>query len=140
MNIKGNCLLLILISLILTIPIACEKVTDTGTIKGTVSDDSQPASGVYVLLLDSGKLLKQDQPLNNGSITNYNGHYTIYLVEPEKYYYVVAVKDNNGDLRFTFGVDEFGYYGNWNGIKWIPTEVKVEKGQVLEGIDIDDLI
>jgi len=139
MNITRKFILPIIATIIFLILCKCEDITETGTIKGTVYNDYAPASGVYVLLLDSGKLLEQDQPLSNGSITNSNGNYTIYMVEPDKYYYVVAVKDNNSDLRFTLGVDEFGYYGDWNGIKWIPTEVKVEKGQVLEGIDIKEL-
>ncbi|MGQ9705395.1 MAG: hypothetical protein ACUVWP_00120 [bacterium] len=136
---NNNIIYYFLIPCLIIIFLNCEQITETGTIKGTVYNDDLPAGGVYVLLLDSGKLLEADQPLNNGSITKSNGNYAIYLVEPDKYLYVVAVKDNNGDLKFTLGVDEFGYYGDWNGIKWIPTEVKVGRGQVLEGIDIEEL-
>jgi len=130
--------LLTIVITLLVITLACEEVIERGIIKGTVYNDKLPADGVYVLLLDSWKLLQADQPLEIGTKTFSGGRYTIYMVEPG-YYYVVAVKDNDGNLKFTPGTDEFGYYGDWNGIKWIPTEIEVKEGDVLEGIDIEEL-
>jgi len=119
--------------------LSCEDLLETGTIMGNVSNGGSPVGGAYVLLLNSGDLLQIEQPLENGSITNGNGDYIIILVEPNRYYYVVAVKDNNGDLKYTPGVDAFGYYGSYLGFTWIPTEITVGSGETLHDIDITEM-
>lgn len=129
----------LIIAVVAIFMLSCEEVLEKGTIRGNVSDEGSEVSGAYVLLLDSGSFIDGDQPLDNGSITDGDGDYIILMVEPGKYYYVVAVKDNNGDLKYTPGVDEVGYYGDYMGFNWIPTEVTVGSGGVLEGIDITEM-
>ena len=116
-----------------------EETAAKGTIKGKVTNANNPVNGAYVLLLDSGQMLAGNSPLSNGMITNAQGNYTIYMVEPNKYYYVCAVQDINGDAQYTPGTDKIGYYGNYQGQSWIPTEIHVGAGEVLEDINITAL-
>lgn len=120
---------------------ACDEALKEGTIAGNVKDDGQNASGAYVLLLEEGKILASEAPLSNGSVTNKDGNYTIYFVEPEKNFYVVAVKDMNDDTKYTPGVDPIGYYGQF--IKetqtWIPSPVQIGSGENKTGIDVADM-
>jgi hypothetical protein len=134
-----NHIILLLMIILVSFMMNCDEIAEKGTIKGNVSDGGQAVGGAYVLLLDSGDLIEIDQPLENGSITLGNGNYMIVLVEPGKKYFVVAIKDNNGDLKYTPGVDAIGYYGNYLGFQWIPTEVSVGSGQTLEDIDITEM-
>ena len=132
--------LLCLILLIALSFVSCsEETQQKGTIKGKVTNSNTPVNGAYVLLLDSGEMVAGNQPIGNGMVTNAQGNYTIYLVEPNKYYYIAAVQDMNGDGNYTPGVDKIGYYGNYQGQSWIPTEITVAPGEILEDINVTAL-
>jgi len=136
-------LLLITVIALVFILTSCsedEVLPSKGTIKGKVTNNNQPVSGAYVLLMDSGEMVAGNQPLSNGSITGEQGNYTILLVEPDKYYFVAAVQDINGDGQYTPGTDKIGYYGNYLGQSWIPEEITVGAGETLEDINITSLI
>jgi hypothetical protein len=139
MKAKGFRLILCLtaIFVIVLAHISCDPTK--GIIMGKVKYQGQPCSGAYVLLLAEHQLITGNQPLGNGSITLGDGSYTIINVTPDTYYYVVAVKDIDGDLKYTPGVDALGYYGSYDGFSWIPTSVIVSAGQTLTGIDIGEL-
>jgi hypothetical protein len=121
--------------------LACEEELQKGSIEGNVKDDGQNVSSAFVLLLEEGKMLGGEAPLDNGSLTNAQGNYIIVLVEPDKNYYVVAVKDEDGDTKYTPGVDPIGYYGTYNQITktWIPAPVSVGSGEKKQGIDVADM-
>lgn len=121
--------------------LACEEALEKGSIGGNVKDDDQNVSGAFVLLLEEGKMLAGDAPLGNGSVTNAQGNYTILLVEPNKNYYVVAVKDENGDTTYTPGVDPIGYYGRYSETTklWYPAPVSVGSGEKKKGINVADM-
>jgi uncharacterized protein (DUF2141 family) len=132
--------LLCLILLVALSLVSCsEETVQKGTINGKVTNNNTPINGAYVLLLDSGQLIAANQPVTNGMVTNAQGKYTIYLVEPGKYYYVAAVQDNNGDGQYTPGTDKLGYYGNYQGQSWVPTEITLSSGEVLNDINITAL-
>jgi uncharacterized protein (DUF2141 family) len=132
--------LLCLILLVALSLVSCsEETVQKGTINGKVTNNNTPINGAYVLLLDSGQLIAANQPVTNGMVTNAQGKYTIYLVEPGKYYYVAAVQDNNGDGQYTPGTDKLGYYGNYQGHSWVPTEITLSSGEVLNDINITAL-
>jgi hypothetical protein len=120
---------------------ACEEELEKGSISGNVKDDGKNLSGAFVLLLDEGKILAAETPLSNASVTNSQGDYTILFVEPNVNYYVVAVKDVDGDVTYTPGVDPIGYYGKYNKEtkQWIPSPVSVGSGEKKTGINIADL-
>lgn len=125
------------------IGLACDEANEIlqkGTIRGTVSDGGSAVNGALVMLLEEGQLLAGGAPLSNGNVSDSSGNYEILLVEPNTYYYICAVEDNDGDLVYTPGVDRIGYYGNLDGITWIPTSVSVAPGETKTGIDISDLI
>lgn len=124
---------LVLVALVLT----CDP--SKGIITGSVHYLGQPCGGAYVLLLDEGSLISFSQPLENGTITFDTGGYIIINVKPDTYYYVVAVKDLNGDLKYTPGTDAVGYYGDYDGLKWLPKSLSVPPGQTVSGIDINEL-
>jgi len=121
--------------------VACEEVLEKGTIEGNVKDDGQNVPSAFVLLLEEGKMLAGETPLGNGSVTNAQGNYTILLVEPNKNYYVVAVKDKNGDTTYTPGVDPIGYYGRYSETTrlWYPAPVSVGSGEKKKGINVADM-
>lgn len=125
----------------LMIGLACEEATENGKINGKVKDNGAAVSGAFVLLMEEGQMIKGEQPLSNGSVTQSNGNYTILLVEPDKNFYVVAVKDEDGNTEYTPGVDPMGYYGTYNAQTkvWIPASVRVSSGQTLNDININDL-
>lgn len=120
---------------------ACEEVSEKGGIAGNVKDDSKNVSGAFVLLLDEGKILASETPLTNASITNKEGNYTIMFVEPDKNYYIAAVKDENSDTKYTPGVDPIGYYGRFIEATqtWIPAPVHVGSGERKTGINVADM-
>ncbi len=120
--------------------LGCEEILDKGSISGNISDDSTPISGALVMLLEEGQLLALGAPLSNGNVSAADGNYKILLVEPNHYYYVCAVEDNDSDLTYTPGVDRIGYYGNLNGINWVPTSVSVSSGQSLANIHIRNML
>lgn len=121
--------------------IGCEEELQKGSIEGNVKDDGQNVSGAFVLLLEEGKLLAGETPLGNGSVTNAQGNYIILLVEPNVNYYVVAVKDENGDTTYTPGVDPIGYYGRYSEATklWYPAPVSVGSGEKKKGINVADM-
>lgn len=119
----------------------CEEELLNGTISGHVKDDGQNVSGAFVLLLEEGQMVQGNMPLSNASITNNAGNYTIYAVTPNKNYYVAAVKDNDGNLAYTPGVDALGYYGTYNSLThiWIPATVSIGSGENKTGININEM-
>ncbi len=121
--------------------LACSEALQNGTIAGNVKDDGQNVSGAIVVLLDEGQMLGGSAPLSNGSITGGNGNYTIFLVEPDKNYYVVAVKDEDSDMKYTPGVDPIGYYGTYNQTThlWVPSVVSIGSGENKTGINVADM-
>ncbi len=121
--------------------LACEEALQNGLISGNVKDNGQNVSGAFVLLLDEGQMLGGNAPLSNGSVTGGSGNYTIINVTPDKNFYIVAVKDENGDGNYTPGVDPIGYYGTYNQQThtWIPTAVSVGSGEHKTGINVHDL-
>jgi len=121
--------------------LACEEALEKGSIEGNVKDDAQNAQGAFVLLLEEGKMLAGEAPLGNGSVTNAQGNYTILLVEPDKNYYIVAVKDENSDTTYTPGVDPIGYYGRYSEKTrlWYPAPVSVGSGEKKKGINVADM-
>lgn len=121
--------------------LACEEVSEKGSIAGNVKDDGKNVSSAFVLLLDEGKILASETPLTNASITNKDGNYTIRLVEPDKNYYIAAVKDENSDTKYTPGVDPIGYYGRFVKATqtWIPAPVYVGSGERKTGINVADM-
>ena len=132
-----------LIAVLVIVGVACDEANEIlqkGTIKGNVSDGGVAVNGALLMLLEEGQLLAGGAPLSNGNVSNASGDYEILLVEPNHYYYVCAVEDVNGNLEYDIGTDRIGYYGNLNGITWIPTSVSVQPGETLTGIDITDLI
>ncbi len=121
--------------------LACEEAMDKGGIAGNVKDDGENVSGAFVLLLDEGKIVAGETPLSNASVTNAGGNYSIILVEPDKKYYIAAVKDEDGDVKYTPGVDPIGYYGRYNKETklWIPTSIYVGSGEKKTGINVADM-
>lgn len=121
--------------------LACEEALEKGQISGNVKDEGQNVSSAYVLLLEEGKMLAGESPLSNGSLTGPEGNYHILLVEPNQKYYVVAVKDTNGDTKYTPGEDPIGYYGRFSETTqtWIPWFVEVGSGEKKTGIDIEEM-
>lgn len=138
---KTKCLRVVLCLMVIfgivLVHISCDPTK--GIIMGKVKYQGQPCASAYVLLLAENELITGNQPLGNGSLTLGDGSYTIINVTPDTYYYVVAVKDINGDIKYTPGVDAMGYYGSYDGFSWIPTSVIVSAGQTLTGIDIGEL-
>jgi len=121
--------------------LACEEALEKGSIEGNVKDDGQNVQGAFVLLLDEGKMLAGETPLGNGSVTNAQGNYTILFVEPDKNYYIVAVKDEKGDTTYTPGADPIGYYGRYSEVTklWYPAPVSVVSGEKKKGINVADM-
>jgi hypothetical protein len=121
--------------------LACEEETKMGGITGNVKDDGTNVSGAFVLLLDEGKIVTAETPLSNASITNKDGDYTMVLVEPEKYYYVAAVKDEDGDTKYTPATDPIGYFGRYNKETktWVPASIYIGSGEKKTGINVADM-
>ncbi len=119
----------------------CEEASEKGGIAGNVKDDGDNVAGAFVLLLDEGKILASETPLTNASITNKDGNYNILFVEPDKNYYIAAVKDENSDKKYTPGVDPIGYYGRFvEATKtWIPAPIYVGSGERKTGINVADM-
>ena len=139
-NVKSSTVILAAAALALSL-VACEETLEKGSIEGNVKDDGQNLSGAFVLLLEEGKLLAGEAPLDNGSITNAQGNYIILLVEPDKNYYVAAVKDEDGDKKYTPASDPIGYYGRYSEITklWYPAPVSCGSGEKKKGINIADM-
>jgi hypothetical protein len=120
---------------------ACDEELETGSIEGNVKDDGLNVSGAYVLLLEEGKALAGESPLGNGSITTGSGNYTILFVQPNTRYYIVAVSDTNGDVKYTPGVDPIGYFGRYSETtqQWYPSPIEIGSGETRRGINIADM-
>ncbi len=112
----------------------------TTTISGNVSNDGEPVSGAYVILLEAGDEVTQGISLSNGMITNSNGNYTMVAVSAGDHY-VAAIDDANHNFIFDLDTDRVGYYGvvdTLTGVT-IPQTLHINKGDDLENIDITTL-
>ena len=89
--------------------ISCDLEDIVVTVSGKVTDDGEPVSGAFVLLLESEDI-SEGLSLSNGMITDNSGRYTILDVDEGKYY-VVAIDDVNGNLQFDAETDQLGFYG-----------------------------
>jgi hypothetical protein len=120
---------------------ACDEELQQGRIEGNVKDDGVNVSGAYVLLLEEGQALAGESPLGNGSITGGGGNYTILFVEPNTRYYIVAVSDTDGDVKYTPGVDPIGYFGRYSETtrQWYPSPIEIGSGEIRRGINIADM-
>jgi hypothetical protein len=116
-----------------------EEEVRNGSINGKVSNQGIASSGVYVLLLDRGEALAYDAVLSDGIITDTQGDYTIDSVTANKSYFVCAVQDVNEDGLYTPAVDKVGYYGNYQGLYWNPTEIIMGSGDNLQDINVTEL-
>ena len=134
--------LFVLIFILAIAMIGCEDVVKglTTTISGKVTDEGEPVSGAYVILLEAGDSLSTGISISNGMITNSNGDYTMVAVSAGDYF-VAAIEDNNNNIIFDPDTDRFGYYGvadTLSGIT-IPQTLHINKDDDLEDIDITDL-
>ncbi len=142
---KGIVPLILIIAVSLIVALSCEKAKEAilqVTIKGFVSNDGQPVVGAIVLIfndnqIDSGTSIDINNENINGSFTGNDGGYTIIRVE-DGTYYVVAVKDENGNKSYDLGVDPIGWYGHDSFGIIIPDPVVVS-GVDVSGIDIDTM-
>ena len=130
--------------LVFTLAIAmfsCEEVIKelTTTISGKVTNDGEPVSGAYVILLDAGDTVSSGVSLSNGMITNSNGNYTMVEVSAGDHY-VAAIDDANSNIIFDPDTDKVGYYGDPDTLGFtIPKTIHINKGDDLEDIDITKL-
>ena len=129
--------------LVFTLAIAmfsCEEVIKelTTTISGKVTNDGEPVSGAYVILLDAGDSIA-GLSLSNGMITNSHGDYTMVGVSAGDHY-VAAIDDANSNIIFDPDTDKVGYYGDPDTLGFtIPKTIHINKGDDLEDIDITKL-
>jgi len=121
--------------------LGCEEAVEKGSIAGNVKDDGANVSGAFCLLLEEGKMVTGETPLSNASVTNGQGNYTIYLVEPNKNFYLAAIKDNDNNQQYTPGTDAIGYYGTYNEQThvWIPTVIRLGSGEDKTGVNVADM-
>ena len=142
---KGIVPMILIIAVSLIVALSCEKAKEEifqVTIKGFVSDSGQSVVGAIVLIfnddqIDSGASIDIDNENINGSFTGNDGGYTIIRVE-DGTYYVVAIKDENGNKSYDLGVDPIGWYGHDSFGIIIPDPVVVS-GEDVSGIDIDTM-
>ncbi|MCK4358161.1 MAG: carboxypeptidase regulatory-like domain-containing protein [Candidatus Cloacimonetes bacterium] len=133
--------LFVLVFVLVIAMIGCEDVVKelTTTISGKVTNDGEPVSGVYVILLEAGDSVSAGLSLSNGMITNSHGNYTMIAVSAGDYY-VAAIDDANSNIIFDLDTDKVGYYGDPDTLGFtIPRTIHVNKGDDLEDIDITDL-
>ncbi len=105
-------------------------------VSGNVSEDGVPVSGALVILL-SNPSITDGVSIENGSITESDGNYTIISVD-EGDYYVVAVDDVNGNLQYDEGIDRFGFHGvDTQGLDILPDQISVSDEDV-ENIDVTE--
>ena len=138
---KGILPLILILAVSLIVALSCEKVEEVLgiTISGNVSNAGQPVEGAYVLLVNNVSEIIAGSPLSNGMITLGNGNYTIIQVE-DGTYYVVVVKDENGNTSYDLGTDPIGWYGHPDSLTGltIPDSVIIS-GSDISNIDIDTL-
>lgn len=138
---KGIVPLILMLAVSLIVALSCEKVEKALgiTISGNVSNAGQPVEGAYVLLVNNVSEIVAGSPLSNGMITLGNGNYTIIQVE-DGTYYVVAVKDENGNTSYDLGTDLIGWYGHRDSLTGltIPDPVIIS-GSDMSNIDIDTM-
>ena len=122
--------------------IGCEDVMEdiTTTISGKITNDGQPVSGAYVILLDAGDSVSSGISLSNGMITNSNGDYTMVEVSAGDHY-VAAIDDANGNIIFDPDTDRLGYYGDQDTLTGltIPRTLHIDDGDDIKNIDITQL-
>lgn len=136
---KGILPLILVIAVSLILAISCEKAQEIITISGNVSNGGQPVSGAFVLLVDKAEITT-GFPIGNGMVTLGSGDYTIFNVD-DGTYFVVAVKDENGNNSYDLGTDPIGWYGHpdtLTGLIIIPDSVIVS-GSSVSDIDIDTM-
>ncbi len=141
---KGIIPVFLILFAAMVLAVSCEKVEEVLgiTISGTVTNGGQPVVGAIVLVfndnqIDSGTSIDIDTENINGSITGNEGRYTIIRVE-DGTYYLVAIKDENGNKSYDLGVDPIGWYGHDSFGIIIPDPVVVS-GEDKSGIDIDTM-
>ena len=127
---------------ILPLLLCCSKAQKTvfpqkGTISGKVTDEGEPVSGAFVLLLE-GSEIGERVDLRNAAITNSDGKYKIRMVEPGTHW-VAAVKDVEGNYIYDPAKDPIGWYGKDTLGVTIPQSVTVHKGEDVKNIDITHL-
>ena len=128
--------------IILILLLFCSKAQKTvfpekGTISGKVTDEGEPVSGAFVLLLE-GSEIGGGVDLGNAAITNSDGKYKIRMVEPGTHW-VAAVKDEDGNHIYDPAKDPIGWYGKDTLGVTIPQSVTVQKGEDVTNIDITRL-
>ena len=133
-------LLLLTVLLVISISACNNAVKEINTtISGNVSHNGEAVSDTYVLLLELGNEVTHGLSLSNGIITNSNGNYTIFAVNPGNYY-VAAIDDTNNNFIFDIDTDKVGYYGNPDTLGFtIPRMININKGEKLEHINITNL-
>jgi len=134
---------LFIFALILSIAmINCKNVVKeiTTTISGKVTNEGEPVSGAYVILLEAEILASSGIPLSNGMITNSNGNYMMIEVSAGDYY-LAAIDDENNNVVFDADTDRIGYYGEPDSLTGltIPKTLHVNKGDDIEDINITKL-
>lgn len=103
-------------------------------ISGKVTHNGNAITGAIVLLLKDPSF-SDGLSLANGSLTDNAGRYTIYDVAPGNYY-VLAIDDQDDNLRFDNGIDRFGFYGIDTTVQdFVPDKISV-KDSDLKNIDI----
>jgi uncharacterized protein (DUF2141 family) len=133
--------ILMLLLMVILVSVGCDLVEQAEKaivdISGKVSDEGQAVEGAIVLLVESANIT-DGLNLSNGSITDNRGNYIILNVDPGSYY-VLAVKDQNNNLKFNADTDQLGFYGvNPGASDLIPDKIKVTE-EDLEDINITDL-
>jgi uncharacterized protein (DUF2141 family) len=133
--------ILMLLLMVILVSVGCDLVEQAEKaivdISGKVSDEGQAVEGAIVLLVESANIT-DGLNLSNGSITDNRGNYIILNVDPGSYY-VLAVKDQNNNLKFDADTDQLGFYGvNPGASDLIPDKIKVTE-EDLEDINITDL-
>ena len=132
--------LFVLVFVLAIAMIGCKDVVKeiTTTISGKVTNEGEPVSGAYVILLDAGDSVSDSLSLSNGMITNSNGNYTMVEVSAGDHY-VAAIDDANSNIIFDSD-DKVGYYGDPDTLGFtIPRTIHVNKGDDLEDINITKL-
>ena len=127
---------------VLAVILGCSRAQEVvapqkGTVSGTVTDSGVAVKDALVLLLKASSIESGDV-LKNASKTNAQGYYKVWLVEPGSYY-VVAVRDEDGNLKYDPDTDRVGWYGHESHGAVVPDSVTVSEGEDVTGVDITNL-